>query len=258
MYASQGLKTVEKRHHEAYNELVKKTLLIFILLLAFFSTGCAATKKYTIKDKKLPKIPCKIAIVDDGKGTGHLFKEIFDKTESFEEVMVVTKEEGVSVYDVIFRQEAYDAGMRLVYIYEMLPVASDGATMIVERINEGAGTVARVALGIVGAVATAPAGGIGGAISERGAARIWPYQSSQRVKIDFEIINVYTGETIYSGCVVTTGGAFYTGYGAKGTDLASKEQASDIAMHNAFVQSTIELIENVSLKKDMYSHDFEE
>lgn len=235
-----------------------KRVIFFLLFVSFlfFSAGCGgATRKYAVKSKNLPKIPCKIAVVDDGKGTAPVFKEILDETGSFEEVVLVEKKSTVD--DTTFRQTVYDEEIPLIYEYRIQPVALDDTARFVENVGEGLGTITRTAMAVVGGVATAPIGGVGGAITERGVARIWPYRSSQKVRLDFWVKDVYTGDIIYSNSAVTTGSALHVGAELQGADVITREKASDIAMHNAFVKSTADMIENVSQKEDVFLYDFE-
>lgn len=230
--------------------------LLLAVSLLLFSVGCAATRKYSIKDKKLPEIPCKIAVIDDGKGTAPVFKEILEETGSFEEVVLVKRKP--SVEDMPFRQAVYDEGIPLLYEYEIIPVALDGAARFAEDVGTGLGTITRAAASLVGAVATAGVGGVGGTVTDKGLLRIWPYRSSQKVKLDFWVTDVYTGDVIYSNSAVTTGSAMHMGSALHGKDILTKDKASDIAMYNAFVKSTIDMIENISTKEDVFLRDDEE
>jgi len=95
-------------------------------------------------------------------------------------------------------------------------------------------------------------------MTNRAVDRLWPYQSSQKVKMNFWVINVYTGETIYSDSAITTGGSLSMGYERYGAAAISQQKASDIAVHNAFVLSTIDLIENLSSRQEEFLEDLED
>ena len=227
--------------------------ILFLILCFSFLTGCSATRKFTVKDKKLPKLPYKIAVINDGVSGAPIIKEILTDTNSFKDVVLIKKSS--SAEDTAFRQMAYDQGVHLFYIYEVIPLPTSDAVRIMENLNEGAATLARGALGLVGSIATAPVGGIGGSVSGRGVDRLWPYGHAEKVRVNFWIEDVYTGETIYSNFAITTGSAMRMGF-QKGTGGAMEHQgtSSELARHNAFVKSTIDLIKNISRDGDAYLH----